>query len=46
MTTTPDPKDDAQRRAAVRRTVWVLVAMAVALYGYFIVKTFIEHAGT
>jgi len=45
MAATPDPKDDLQRRAAVRRTVWVLVAMVTALYGYFIVKTFIEHAG-
>lgn len=45
MATTPDPKDDPQRRAAVRRTVWALVAMATALYSYFIVKTFIEHTG-
>lgn len=45
MAAKPDPKDDPQRRAKVRRTVWVLVAMATGLYGYFIVKTFIEHAG-
>jgi len=45
MAEQPENKTSPERRAAVRRTVWVLVAMAVGLYGYFIVKTFFEHAG-
>ena len=40
-----DPKDAAGRRASVRRTVWVLAGVATAVYGYFIVKTFLHHAG-
>ena len=40
-----DPQDTPGRRASVRRTVWVLAGVAAAVYGYFIVKTFLHHAG-
>ena len=49
MTPTPDrgidPAEQSKRRASARRTVWVLAAVAGMIYGYFIVKTFIAHAG-
>jgi hypothetical protein len=37
------PADD--RRTPVRRTVWTLAIIAGAIYGYFIVKTFLHHTG-
>jgi hypothetical protein len=45
MSTARDPNDTPERRASVRRTVWVLVGVAGLVYGYFIVKTFIAHSG-
>jgi hypothetical protein len=40
-----DPNDSPVRRASARRTVWVLALVAAVVYGYFIVKTVINHAG-
>jgi len=49
MAQTPDHRIDsaeqARRRASARRTVWVLVAVAGMIYGYFIVKTMTNHMG-
>jgi len=40
------PTNEPDRRAQARRTVWTLALVAVAIYGYFIVKTFLYHAGS
>jgi preprotein translocase subunit SecE len=40
-----DPNDTPARRTSVRRTVLVLALVAGAVYAYFIVKTFVNHAG-
>ena len=42
----PRQHDTPERRATVRRTVWTLAIIAGAIYGYFIVKTFLQHAGS
>jgi hypothetical protein len=38
-----DPNDTPARRTSVRRTVWLLAIVAGSVYGYFIVKTVIQH---
>jgi len=40
-----DPEGEAERREKARRTVVVLALVAAGIYGYFIVKTFLHHAG-
>ncbi|MGL6289376.1 MAG: hypothetical protein ACRC2H_01655 [Silanimonas sp.] len=40
-----DPNDTPARRTSVRRTVVLLALVAGAVYGYFIVKTVMQHAG-
>lgn len=43
---TPDrTKAGDGRRGSVRRTVWTLALIAGAIYGYFIVKTFMAQTG-
>jgi hypothetical protein len=39
MSPTTEPSRDAQR-AGVRRTVWILVACALAAYGLFLYSAF------
>ncbi len=41
-----ESKFDPERRRSVRRTVWVLALLAGAIYGYFIVKTFLQQMGS
>jgi hypothetical protein len=38
MTTEPARFDPATRRAAVRRTVWVVVGVVALIYGAFFVR--------
>jgi uncharacterized membrane protein YoaK (UPF0700 family) len=45
VSTPNEGKPEADRRASLRRTVWTLALIAGAIYGYFIVKTFMAHAG-
>lgn len=42
----PDRPDAPERRATVRRTVWTLAIVAGMIYGYFIVKTFLQQAAS
>lgn len=45
MTPPNGSKPDPDRRASLRRTVWTLALVAGSIYAYFIVKTFLQHAG-